>query len=187
MNPALLKTPFSSIGFDPACSDKSETVRRHPDGSFERLSPLGRPPIGPINIGELGPMQGSTGPTGPGPEYIHPHDLQGYTTQPTVTFEDDPLTTLRVIFECGPKHGMVRDIEDRDVREITYGIHRHPHLAILERYKRTIGNDIRTGRVIFRFAGSETRHFEKLSGIRTALRRILIKVGLMEPTVLVDL
>lgn len=165
MNPALLRPPQ----FDPkAWGSPAEKFGTVDLSQIEGLV---------LQSLELGRMKTETGRI-VWPRVIAVNDRSG---------ANEPLTTLRVIFEGGPRHGETRDIENRDVREITYGINRNPHLGIFDRYKRTIGIDIRTGRVIFRFAGSETHQFEKLSGIRTALRGLLVWGGLMKPQIILDI
>jgi hypothetical protein len=60
------------------------------------------------------------------------------------------LTTLHVILEGGPRDGETRDIENRDCRVLAYGVHRHPHISLLDRYARTVDIDAASGRTVFR-------------------------------------
>ena len=94
-------------------------------------------------------------------------------------------TRLRIVYHGGIRDGETADLEDQTTHEVTFGIHRNPNFAVLDRYLRTEHTDPATGRIIFGYAGYERAHFSTC-GIAAALHHILLGVGLRQPRVVSD-
>src|SRR5438067_12933868 len=65
--------------------------------------------------------------------------------------ERSVLTTLEAIYEGGSLHGKTADFPTRDLDRLVAGVHRRTS-HFFETYERTICVDIRSRRMIFRYA-----------------------------------